>query len=124
MVLARRTFRFAAFYGVCALVPLYFVEGLAGRLDPPAISHAEYYYGFLGVALAWQAAYLLCAQDPVRFRPLMLVCAGAKVTWVLTLAIMLLLHRVPCFMFLTSVPDAILAGLFVASFARTPAGGR
>ena len=124
MVFARRTFRFAAFYGFCALVPLYFMEGLAGRLDPPTISHAEYYYGFLGVALAWQAAYLLCAHDPVRFRPLMLVCAGAKTSWVLTLAVILLLHRVSGLVFLASVPDAVLAGLFVVSFARTPAGGR
>ncbi len=42
---------------------------------PPAITHPEYFYGFLGVAIAWQVAFLIIGQDPLRFRPMMLPSA-------------------------------------------------
>jgi hypothetical protein len=57
----RWLFRGAAVYGVLALLPMYF--------DPPAgLSHPLFYYGFIGVALAWQLAFWLIAMDPVRYR--------------------------------------------------------
>jgi hypothetical protein len=34
-------------------------------------SHPGFYYGFVGVALAWQIAFLIIARDPVRYQPLM-----------------------------------------------------
>ena len=72
MVFARRTFLIAGVYGLLALVPMYFLEGRIGRDIPPPITHPEYFYGFIGVAVAWQVAFLVIARDPVRFRPLMI----------------------------------------------------
>ena len=60
---ASRVFRIAAIYGLIVLVPQYFMEGKIGRDTPPPITHAEYFYGFVGVALAWQPAFLLIARD-------------------------------------------------------------
>src|SRR5262245_55624166 len=93
MTLAKRVFTVAAIYGVISVLPLYFLEDVNARLDPPAINHPEYYYGFLGVVLVWQAAYFLCGRDPIRFRPFMLLCASAKGVWALTALVLLLLHR-------------------------------
>lgn len=54
MLFARYLFCFAAIYGFLVLVPQYFLEEHIGRDYPPPITHPEHFYGFLGVALAWQ----------------------------------------------------------------------
>lgn len=50
MKFAKRVFSVAGLYGVIVIVPMYFAEGRIGRDHPPAITHPEFYYGFLGVA--------------------------------------------------------------------------
>ena len=55
----------AAAYGLIALLPMYFDA-------PEGLTHPLFYYGFIGVAGAWQFAFLLIAQDPVRYRLLIL----------------------------------------------------
>ena len=72
MTFARRIFFWAGIYGLIVLVPQYLLERRNGQNFPPIITHPEYYYGFIGVGLAWQVAFLLISGDPVRFRPLML----------------------------------------------------
>jgi hypothetical protein len=51
------------------IAPLYFLEATVGQKNPPVISHPEFYYGFVGLALAWQFAFFVIARDPVRLRP-------------------------------------------------------
>lgn len=120
MKFARWTFTLGSIWGVLVLVPLYFMEASNARADPPALTHPEYYYGFLGVALVWQAAYFLCGRDPVRYRPLMLLCAAAKTSWVITLVTLFALHRCSTTILSAAVPDGLLAALFVIAFAKTP----
>jgi hypothetical protein len=55
------------------LIPSYFLESRIGMSDPPPITHPEYFYGFLGVALAWQIMFFVIAYDPQRYRLAMLV---------------------------------------------------
>ena len=57
---------------------MYFLREKLGQLFPPASNHPEQYYGFIGVALAWQFAFLLVASDVRRFRPLMLPAMAEK----------------------------------------------
>ena len=59
MRFAKYTFLVAGVYGLLALAPQYFLERLNGEMYPPPINHPEYYYGFVGVALAWQIAFLV-----------------------------------------------------------------
>jgi len=61
-----------------ALTPLYFMFDLIGRNDPPPITHPGFFYGFVGIGLAWQVAFIIIATDPVRFRPLMIPCILEK----------------------------------------------
>jgi hypothetical protein len=42
-----------------------------GQDQPPAITHPEFYYGFVGVATTWQVTFLIIRRDPKRYRPLM-----------------------------------------------------
>jgi hypothetical protein len=64
MTFARRLFLIAGSYGLLVLTPQYLLEGRIGRDQPPAITHPEYFYGFVGLGMAWQFAFLVIARDP------------------------------------------------------------
>jgi hypothetical protein len=72
MKFAKIVFRVAAIWGVLIITPLYLMFDLIGRQDPPPITHPAFFYGFVGLALAWQIAFFFIAIDPVRYRPLMI----------------------------------------------------
>ncbi len=78
---AKRVFLVAGIYGLAVLFPQYFMEGQNGRDFPPPINHPEYFYGFIGVALAWQVVFLLIARDVQRYRLFMLPAVLEKFTW-------------------------------------------
>src|SRR2546430_14881971 len=87
----------AGIWGFLALTPLYFMFDLIGRNDPPAITHPGFFYGFVGIALAWQVAFIVIATDTVRFRPLMIPCILEKVSYGAAVIVLLLpkrMHRV------------------------------
>jgi hypothetical protein len=83
-IFARRTYLIAGIYALAVLVPMYFLEGRIGRDTPPPITHPEYFYGFLGVAVAWQVSFLVIARDPVRSLPLTLPAVLEKAGFGLT----------------------------------------
>ncbi|MGC2108956.1 MAG: hypothetical protein WA655_05525 [Candidatus Korobacteraceae bacterium] len=68
---ARWVFLLAGIIGLIEVVPLFFLEASLGRSQPPPITHPEFYYGFVGIALAWQIAFLIISRDPARYVPLM-----------------------------------------------------
>ncbi len=85
---ARRVFLAAGIYGLVVLLPMFFMEDRVAAAMPPAFSHPEYYYGFLGAAATMQLVYLSIASDPVRFRPLMPIAVLAKLNFVVIVAIL------------------------------------
>ena len=91
---ARWIFRIAAIYGLIVLLPLFFAEDWIARLTPPAITHPEYYYGFLGAATVMQFIYLTIAHDPIRFRPLMPIAVLAKLNFAIAVALLYVAGRV------------------------------
>lgn len=116
---AARVFRFAAIYGILALAPQYFLEERIGRDDPPPITHPEHFYGFVGVALAWQLAFLLIARDPVRYRLFMLPAIAEKLAFGLAAPILVLLGRSAAPVAFFGALDLVLAALFFAAFRAT-----
>ena len=66
---ARVVFLAAGLTGILELLPLYFYQAALDRARP--LTYPEFYYGFIGVALAWQVAFLIISRDPARYRPLM-----------------------------------------------------
>jgi hypothetical protein len=119
MKFAKLTFLIAGIYGLLALVPLYFMEQQTGRDYPPPITHPEYYYGFIGVAVAWQLAFLVLSRDPVRYRPLMPVAVVEKAGFFIPAVILYLQHRLSPFMLGAGCIDGVLGVLFVASYLKT-----
>src|SRR5262245_59969926 len=81
MKIARWIFGIAGIYGILVIAPLYFLEARIGRDSPPPITHPEYFYGFVGITLAWQIVFLTIAREPARYRPLMLASVLEKLAW-------------------------------------------
>lgn len=123
MTFARRVFLIAGVYGVLVLAPQYFLEGKVGRDFPPAITHPEHFYGFVGVALAWQFLFLLIAHDPVRFRPAMPVAILEKLAFGGAAVVLFLQGRLAVPVLAAGLVDLLLAVLFAVSWRRTPARG-
>src|SRR5262245_51488017 len=121
MNFARWVFRVAGILGVLVTLPLYFLEQQIGREQPPAITHPEFYYGFAGVVLAWQIAFLVIAQDPPRFRPLMPAAMVEKFTFVLAVFVLYGAGRVAVPMVAAALVDFTLGVLFLISYVRCPA---
>ncbi|HEY2345358.1 MAG TPA: hypothetical protein VGH80_05665 [Xanthomonadaceae bacterium] len=120
MQFAKRLFAIAAIYGIVGLVPQYFLEAKNGSDYPPAINHPEYYYGFIGVALAWQVMFWLIARDPVRYRPAMIPGALEKIGFGAAAIALHLQGRAPAPMLAFGCVDLVFAMLFLIAFAKTP----
>lgn len=125
MLFAKRVFTGAGLYGLVALGPLYFVENRLGRDLPPPITHPEYFYGFVGVALSWQLVFLQLGRDPLRYRALVLPSVAEKLTYALAVIVLFLQRRVAPVTLASGLIDLVLAVLFVAAYVKTePARSR
>ncbi|MCU1286896.1 MAG: conserved hypothetical rane protein [Acidobacteriales bacterium] len=120
MKVAKTIFNVAGIYGIVVLLPHYFMEEAIGRAQPPAITHPEFFYGFVGVGLAWQFAFLVIAQNPIRYRLLMLPAIFEKWGFVAASGTLIAMHRVaPSFAVPVAI-DFILGSLFLWAFLKTP----
>ena len=120
MRFAKITFRVAAIWGVLVITPLYFMLDVIGRQDPPPITHPAFFYGFVGLALAWQIAFFFIATDPVRYRALMIPSMFEKFSFVVTVVVLVLQARTRSSDLVFAATDFLLGVLFVIAFLRTP----
>jgi hypothetical protein len=120
MKVARWIFGIAAVYGILVIAPLYFMEARIGHDDPPAITHPEYFYGFVGITLAWQVVFLLIAREPARYRPLMLASVLEKLAWGVAAIVLFQQQRVSGMTLGFGGVDLSLGALFVVAFFLTP----
>ncbi len=119
MRFAKIVFNAAGIWGILELLPLYFLFDFIGRKSPPALNHPEFYYGFAGVTLAWQLVFLLIANDPLRYRIMMLPSILEKASYVLALLALFGQHRVTASMALPATSDLVLGVLFIAAYMTT-----
>ncbi len=74
---------------------------------------------FLGVGLAWQAAFLLIGRDPLRYRAFMVPALVEKGSAVLAVLLLYLKGRLEGPLFLLWSVDAVWFVLFLAAWLRT-----
>ena len=115
---ARRVFIGAGIYGLLGVLPLFFMEQRFVEMFPPELTHPEFFYGFAGVALAWQVAFLVIGRDPVRFRPMMVPAMVEKFLYVSTLTALWVLGRLGTGEFSVAVPDFVIGILFLVAYRR------
>lgn len=115
MKFAKWTYLIAGIYGLLILLPQYFLETKNGIDYPPPINHPEYYYGFIGVAIAWQIAFLIISKDPRRYRPLMIASVIEKFSYGIAVVILYLQGRTGSMVLSTGMIDMVLGTLFLIS---------
>lgn len=119
MTFAKWVYRVAGIYGILALVPFYFIEKNTQVIPPPEITHPEYYYGFVGLGLAFQAVFLIISTDPVKYRPLMIPSMIEKFSFAVPVAFLLASGRVAPYIIPGAGVDTLLGLLFIISFLKT-----
>jgi len=120
MKFARWTYLLAGIYGLLVLVPQYFLEEKNGMSNPPAINHPEYYYGFIGVGIAWQIAFLVISRDPQRYRPLMIATIIEKYSYGIAVVVLYVLNRVGATIVATAIIDMFLGAMFSIAYLKLP----
>jgi hypothetical protein len=121
MRFAKIVFRIAGIYGFIVLLPQYFSEDKTGRDFPPPITHPEFYYGFIGLALVWQLLFLLLSIDPVRYRLMMIPSMFEKLVFAIPVVILYYQHRVSTVILGVSLVDLVLGVLFLIAYIKTGA---
>jgi hypothetical protein len=119
MKFAKVVFWIAGIWGLLVIAPLYFMFDLIGRTDPPAITHPGFFYGFVGVALSWQIAFLFIATNPARFRPLMIPSLLEKLTYGAAVFVLVQQGRMHRSDLVFAGTDLFLGVLFVAAYFKT-----
>ena len=121
---ARWLFRLAGIYGLLVLLPQYLLEQRVAQEYPPAITHPEYFYGFIGVGVAWQVAFLIIGQDPPRYRLLILPAILEKATFGIAALVLFAQQRLPNAVLGFAMIDLVLGTLFAVAFFQMPAESR
>ena len=118
MKFAKWVYRIAGIYGLLLFIPLLFLEHAVSQTSPPAITHPEYYYGFVITGVAWQVAFLVISNDPQRLRMVM------PVTWLeksygLVTILLYVEKRISSQVLALGLIDLLLGALFVCAYAAT-----
>lgn len=101
------------------LLPQYFLEERNGRDYPPPITHPEYFYGFIGVAVAWQVLFLILSRDPVRYRAMMIPAILEKMSFGVAVPVLYAQHRLAPILLGFGIIDLIFGALFALAFVLT-----
>jgi len=118
MRFAKVVFWVAGIWGLLVITPLYFMFDLIGKQDPPAITHPGFYYGFVGLGLAWQIAFLVIAQDPVKYRLMMIPSMAEKFSYAAAIVVLVMHGRTNTRDLVFAGTDGLLGVLFVAAWVR------
>jgi hypothetical protein len=100
------------------------MEGKMGRDFPPAITHPESYYGFIGVALAWQVLFFIISADPVRYRGAMWPAILEKISFGVAVIVLFAQGRVAVPLVGAAVIDLTLAVLFFFALRATTSNAK
>ena len=116
---ARRVFTVAGIYGLITVAPLYLMEQAIATQSPPAITHPEYFYGFIGVTVAWQLVFLRLGRNPVTLRPIMPIAVVEKLGFGIPAIVLYAQHRLVASTLAFGLIDLVWAVLFTMSYADT-----
>lgn len=116
---SRRVFFTAGIYGIIVLLPQYLIELGVGPNPFAPLQHPEHFYGFIGVALAWQVVFLIIAHDVQKYRLLMLPAVLEKLVFGVPVFLLYMKGRVGNDVLLFGSIDIFLSMLFMGAFIVT-----
>ena len=116
MRFARYTFLIAGIYGLLVLTPHYFMERIVSTEHPPAITHPEFFYGFIGLAVVFQIVFLIIAMDPVKYRLMMIPAVLEKLSFGISALVLYYQGRLMGGFFFGGIIDLFIGVFFVISY--------
>ena len=119
MRFAKLVFMIAGIYGIIVLAPQLFLEARTGQDYPPPITHPEYFYGFVGVGIAFQVVFLIISTDPLRYRNIMIPSVLEKAFFFIPALILFFQHRIPNPLMFFACIDLTLGILFTMAYLKT-----
>ena len=119
MRFAKNVFLVAGIWGVIVMTAMYFLFDVVNRQYPPAITHPDFYFGFVTITFAWQIVFLMISTDPVRYRPIIAAALVEKFGYIATLGWLYARGQIQFGQFAVVAPDCILGILFIAAFFKT-----
>lgn len=119
MKFAKVVFWIAGIWGLLVITPLYFMFDLIGKKDPPPITHPGFFYGFVGVALAWQIAFIIIALDPLRYRLMIIPSIVEKFTYAIAVVLLVAQARMHPTDLVFAGTDGLLGLLFITAWFTT-----
>ena len=107
MKFAKWTYLVAGIYGLRIPLP-HFLEMQNGIDYPPPLNHPEYYYGFIGITVALQIAFIIISRDPAKYK-LLILCINIveKYTYVIATIVLFLQSRVAATVLAVGLIDTI-----------------
>jgi len=123
MTFARRVYFIAAIYGLLILLPQFFMEQRVGQDHPPPLTHPEFFYGFIGTAVAFQVVFLILARDPSRYRPMMIATILEKAGFGIPTVALFLQQRASLTTLFFGGIDLVFGAFFISAYVRTAAPG-
>lgn len=118
MKFARWIFIIAGVYGMIVISPLYFSEAQINIDFPPAITHPEYFYGFLGLAIAWQVLFFILSVNPLRYKLMILPAIIEKFSYGIAVIILFSQNRIHTMILSSGIMDLIFGILFIIAFFK------
>src|SRR6266542_2225430 len=76
------------------------------------------YYGFIGVAVAWQIGFLIISKEPKRYGPLMIAAVIEKYSYGVAVLILYGQGRIAGPILVTGLIDLILGTLFAVAYKK------
>ena len=118
MKFAKYTFLISGIYGLIVMLPQFFLEYRIGVDQPPAITHPEFFYGFICVTVAFQIVFLIISSDPIRYRPLMLASIIGKFPFLIAVLVLYMQSRVGWQMLAAGLIDGFWGVMFLVSYVK------
>jgi hypothetical protein len=118
MKFAKVLFNVAGVYGLIVLTPMLFWESRIAVETPPAITHVEYFYGFLTLGIAWQVMFLVIARQPLHYRLAIVPSVLEKFGFGIAAMVLYAQGRLAQQVLLGAIIDLILGSLFVVAFIK------
>ncbi|MBK8314631.1 MAG: hypothetical protein IPL01_11740 [Acidobacteria bacterium] len=119
MKFAKWVYLLAGISGLIILIPQYFTRVKFGIDYPPAITHPEFYYGFVGLAVVWQILFLVLSRDPERYRPMMPVTVLEKASFGFAVLALHFNGGVSPLILGGAIMDLVLGVLFLMAYFKT-----
>ncbi len=118
MKFVRWIFIIAGVYGMIVIAPLYFSEAQINIDFPPAITHPEYFYGFLGVVISWQVLFFILAINPLRYKLMIISAIIEKFSYGIAVIVLFSQHRIHTMILSSGIVDLIFGILFIVAFFK------